>query len=214
MRVPDSENIRTLRLSLSVLGDGFVEAVADQTLIDIAKQQCAATRGRICGQVINVPIVESKSERDARRPLRLEEPAREPRLVLGRRVPERDGHHERAAARRRSCRSPAASRAPTKPNSPTETGLIDDVEPLRALHARDQGAAARRQARRDGRREARRAALRAGRLRDLPRADAADRSDGHQADERRSRSRRRSATRSSTRTATSCCTTSAPATAS
>ena len=59
MRAPDSENIRTQRLSISVLGDGFVEAVADQTLIDIAKQQCAATRGRICGQVINVPIVES-----------------------------------------------------------------------------------------------------------------------------------------------------------
>src|SRR5262245_31822703 len=31
MRVPDSENIRTMRLSLNVLGDGFVEAVADQT---------------------------------------------------------------------------------------------------------------------------------------------------------------------------------------
>jgi CxxC motif-containing protein (DUF1111 family) len=61
MRVPDTATIRTLRLSISVLGDGFVEAVADQTLIDIAKQQCAATRGRICGQVINVPIVESKS---------------------------------------------------------------------------------------------------------------------------------------------------------
>jgi len=61
MRVPDSENIRTLRASLSVLGDGFVEAVADQTLVDIAKQQCASTRGRICGQVLYVPIVESTS---------------------------------------------------------------------------------------------------------------------------------------------------------
>jgi CxxC motif-containing protein (DUF1111 family) len=60
MRVPEDAPIRTLRLSISVLGDGFVEAVADQTLIDISKQQCATTRGRICGQVINVPIVESK----------------------------------------------------------------------------------------------------------------------------------------------------------
>jgi CxxC motif-containing protein (DUF1111 family) len=62
MRVPDNATIRTFRLSLSVLGDGFVEAVADQTLIDISKRQCAATRGKICGQVIQVPIVESKSD--------------------------------------------------------------------------------------------------------------------------------------------------------
>ena len=61
MRAPDSATIRTFRLSLSILGDGFVEAVADQTLVDIAKRQCAITRGRICGQVILVPIVESKS---------------------------------------------------------------------------------------------------------------------------------------------------------
>jgi CxxC motif-containing protein (DUF1111 family) len=61
-RVPDSENIRTLRLSLNVLGDGFVEAVADQTLIDLARAQCATTRGRICGQAINVPIVEAPGE--------------------------------------------------------------------------------------------------------------------------------------------------------
>src|SRR5881394_3738870 len=33
-RVPDSENIRTFRVSLNLLGDGFVEAMADQTLID------------------------------------------------------------------------------------------------------------------------------------------------------------------------------------
>src|SRR6202043_3665547 len=36
-RVPETETIRTLRLSLSVLGDGFVEAIADQTLVDLAK---------------------------------------------------------------------------------------------------------------------------------------------------------------------------------
>jgi hypothetical protein len=32
-RVPETETIRTLRLSLNLLGDGFVEAVADQTLL-------------------------------------------------------------------------------------------------------------------------------------------------------------------------------------
>jgi CxxC motif-containing protein (DUF1111 family) len=59
--VPDNATIRTLRLSISVLGDGFVESVADQTLVDIARRQCSTTRGRICGQVIQVPIVESTS---------------------------------------------------------------------------------------------------------------------------------------------------------
>jgi len=34
------------------LGDGFVEAVADQTLIDLAEQQCKSSHRRICGQVL------------------------------------------------------------------------------------------------------------------------------------------------------------------
>src|SRR2546427_12287230 len=34
-RVPDTENIRTTRTSLNLFGDGFVEAVPDQTLLDI-----------------------------------------------------------------------------------------------------------------------------------------------------------------------------------
>src|ERR1700726_4443614 len=57
-RVPETETIRTLRLSLSVLGDGFVEAIADQTLVDLAKQQCKSSHQKICGQVLYVPIVE------------------------------------------------------------------------------------------------------------------------------------------------------------
>jgi hypothetical protein len=36
-RVPPTESIRAFRLSLSLLGDGFVEAIADQTLVDLAK---------------------------------------------------------------------------------------------------------------------------------------------------------------------------------
>lgn len=58
-RVPETETIRTLRVSLNVLGDGFVEAVPDQTLIALAKQQCARTQGKICGYVLTVPIVEA-----------------------------------------------------------------------------------------------------------------------------------------------------------
>src|SRR5712692_3958416 len=58
-RVPDTENIRTTRTSLNLFGDGFVEAVPDQTLLDLAKDQCRSTHGRICGQAIYVPIVEA-----------------------------------------------------------------------------------------------------------------------------------------------------------
>ena len=56
--VPDSEKIRTFRVSLNVLGDGFVEALSDQTLLDISKDQCKKSQGKICGQALYVPIVE------------------------------------------------------------------------------------------------------------------------------------------------------------
>ena len=60
--VPDSENIRTKRISLGVLGDGFVEAVADGTLIELARKQCKESHRKICGQVIYVPIVEAPGQ--------------------------------------------------------------------------------------------------------------------------------------------------------
>src|ERR1700730_11380407 len=58
-RVPDSENIRTFRISVNLLGDGFVEAVDDSTLIEISRKQCHKDRGYICGLVLYVPILES-----------------------------------------------------------------------------------------------------------------------------------------------------------
>ena len=61
-RVPETETIRTFRLSLNLLGDGFVEAVADQTLIDLATQQCKSSHRKICGQVLEVPIVEAPGQ--------------------------------------------------------------------------------------------------------------------------------------------------------
>jgi CxxC motif-containing protein (DUF1111 family) len=61
-RVPETETIRTFRLSLSLLGDGFVEAVADQTFIDLAEQQCRSSHRKICGQVLQVPIVEAPGQ--------------------------------------------------------------------------------------------------------------------------------------------------------
>jgi CxxC motif-containing protein (DUF1111 family) len=58
-RVPDSEKIRTFRVSVNLLGDGFVEAVADQSFVDLAKEQCKKNHNKICGQVLYVPIVEA-----------------------------------------------------------------------------------------------------------------------------------------------------------
>ena len=58
-RVPESENIRTFRISVNLLGDGFVEAVDDSTLIDISKRQCHKDGGKICGLILYVPILES-----------------------------------------------------------------------------------------------------------------------------------------------------------
>ncbi|MGH9712422.1 MAG: di-heme oxidoredictase family protein [Candidatus Acidiferrales bacterium] len=61
-RVPETETIRTFRLSLNLLGDGFVEAVADQTQVDLARQQCKSTHEKICGQILYVPIVEAPGQ--------------------------------------------------------------------------------------------------------------------------------------------------------
>src|SRR4029077_17560947 len=58
-RVPDTETIRTTRASLNLLGDGLVEAVADETLLDLAREQRRTTHGRIHGQALRVPIVEA-----------------------------------------------------------------------------------------------------------------------------------------------------------
>ena len=58
-RAPETENIRTFRISLNLLGDGFVEAIADRTLIDLSKEQCKSSHGKICGQILYVPIVEA-----------------------------------------------------------------------------------------------------------------------------------------------------------
>jgi CxxC motif-containing protein (DUF1111 family) len=58
-RAPESEKIRTARLSLNLLGDGFVEAVPDEALLGIASKQCQSTHGHICGQALYVPVLEA-----------------------------------------------------------------------------------------------------------------------------------------------------------
>src|SRR6201984_2747666 len=61
-RVPDSEHIRTFRITTNILGDGFVEAVADQAFVDLAKEQCNKSHHKICGQVLYVPVVEAPGQ--------------------------------------------------------------------------------------------------------------------------------------------------------
>ena len=61
-RVPDSEQIRTFRVSVNLLGDGFVEAVPDRTFVDLANGQCNKSHHKICGQVLYVPIVEAPGQ--------------------------------------------------------------------------------------------------------------------------------------------------------
>ena len=58
-RVPLTETIMTTRVALNLLGDGFVEAVPDETLINLARRQAAETGGRIHGQALYVPVVEA-----------------------------------------------------------------------------------------------------------------------------------------------------------
>jgi CxxC motif-containing protein (DUF1111 family) len=52
------EKVRTFRTSLNTLGDGFVEAIANQTIQNIAANQAAVTGGVVHGQVIKVPVLE------------------------------------------------------------------------------------------------------------------------------------------------------------
>jgi len=54
-RILGSSEVRTFRTSLNVLGDGFVEAIADNTLIGIANGQPSSMRGL----VIRVPVNEA-----------------------------------------------------------------------------------------------------------------------------------------------------------
>ncbi len=53
------DNISAQRISLSTLGDGYVEAVPDETFRALSASQARATQGRIHGQVVEVPILEA-----------------------------------------------------------------------------------------------------------------------------------------------------------
>src|SRR5260370_18310376 len=52
-RVPETETIRTFRLSLNLLGDGFVKPVADQNLSDLSQQQCKSSHRELSSQLLH-----------------------------------------------------------------------------------------------------------------------------------------------------------------
>jgi CxxC motif-containing protein (DUF1111 family) len=60
--IPATENIRTLRAALNTLGDGFVEAINDGTLIAIAEKQPELTEGKVHGEVVQAPIFEAPGQ--------------------------------------------------------------------------------------------------------------------------------------------------------
>lgn len=55
LAMPKHSNVAAIRGSISILGDGFVEAINSNTLVEIANQQPATMRG----QVIQVPVLEA-----------------------------------------------------------------------------------------------------------------------------------------------------------
>ena len=60
--IPDAENIRALRAALNTLGDGFVEAIDDNTLRAIAQRQMEVSDGRIHGEAVEVPVLEAPGQ--------------------------------------------------------------------------------------------------------------------------------------------------------
>ena len=44
-RISTAETIRAFRMSLNTLGDGFIESLADQTLLNLASSQCSLEVG-------------------------------------------------------------------------------------------------------------------------------------------------------------------------
>jgi CxxC motif-containing protein (DUF1111 family) len=54
--------VRTTRLTTNTLGDGYVEAISDETLLKIRKHQCESSHRKICGQAVKVPVPESEGQ--------------------------------------------------------------------------------------------------------------------------------------------------------
>src|SRR5262249_60992081 len=74
--LPDSENIRATRLAVSLLGDGYVEAVPDALLEAIARWQGSQADLRACGTPMQGPVPESPGPAALRRFGREAQPTR------------------------------------------------------------------------------------------------------------------------------------------
>lgn len=61
--LPNEEPTRTFRTSLNTLGDGFVEAIANGTLISIANKQKGDTGNVVHGLPIKVPVLEANNKK-------------------------------------------------------------------------------------------------------------------------------------------------------
>ncbi len=60
--VPEDIQVRAERLSIPVLGDGYIEAVTDAAILAQRDFQCRHSFGRICGLAVEVPILEAPGE--------------------------------------------------------------------------------------------------------------------------------------------------------
>jgi CxxC motif-containing protein (DUF1111 family) len=66
--IVQEEGVRTFRTSLNLLGDGFVEATANGTLLAISNRQAAISGGTIQGMAIRVPVLETAPNSDPTQP--------------------------------------------------------------------------------------------------------------------------------------------------
>lgn len=57
--VPVAANVTTKRISTNLLGGGFVESIADETLLAIAEKQKTETKGEIAGEAVMVDVLEA-----------------------------------------------------------------------------------------------------------------------------------------------------------
>ncbi|MGH9916229.1 MAG: di-heme oxidoredictase family protein, partial [Pyrinomonadaceae bacterium] len=57
--IPPGNEVQTKRISINLLGAGFIEAIDSNTLRAIAVAQQIATGGAIAGQLISVPVLEA-----------------------------------------------------------------------------------------------------------------------------------------------------------
>jgi CxxC motif-containing protein (DUF1111 family) len=59
---PENIQVRTERLTIPVLGDGFIEAVPDAAILAQRDFRCRLSFGRICGLAVAVPILEAPGQ--------------------------------------------------------------------------------------------------------------------------------------------------------